>query len=454
VAVASPDRRPIRLVVADDLDRSRLTVFFRLLLAIPVVFWLFIWGIAAFVAAFVMWLAVLINGAAPSSIHDFVAGWVRYATQVSAYLYLAGNPYPWFRGSTGYPIDIEIDPPERQSRWSGGFRLLLAIPAIVLASTLGSGLFFGSSSSSAGTTSGSDEYAASSGVSFLGVAAAAAFLAWFAIVALGRAPRGLRDLTAYALGYGAQACGYLFLLTGRYPTSDPALAEEYSELPEHPVPIVVTDDLERPRLTVVFRLLLAIPHLVWLLLWFFPVWFATIAAWFAALFTGRVPSALHRFIAAYVRYATHVFAFLFLVGRRFPGFTGRAGSYPVDVEIAPPERQNRWKTFFRFFLAIPALILGSALNGVAFLVAFLGWWYALVTGRMPEGLRNLGAACLRYSAQTYAYLFLLTDRYPYSAPVLEGRRPAVDDESPAPPAPPPPPYSPPPSPQPATGDTL
>ena len=37
---------------------------------------------------------------------------------------------------------------------------------------------------------------------------------------------------------------------------------------------------------------------------------------------------------------------------------------------------------------------------------------------MPEGMRNLGAACLRYSAQTYAYTLLVTSRYPYGAPIL------------------------------------
>ena len=37
---------------------------------------------------------------------------------------------------------------------------------------------------------------------------------------------------------------------------------------------------------------------------------------------------------------------------------------------------------------------------------------------MPEGLRNLGSVALRYSGQVNAYLFLLTDRYPYSAPVV------------------------------------
>jgi Domain of unknown function (DUF4389) len=57
--------------------------------------------------------------------------------------------------------------------------------------------------------------------------------------------------------------------------------------------------------------------------------------------------------------------------------------------------------------------------------AFLGWWYALVRGRMPEGLRNLGAACLRYTEQTTAFLILATERYPYAAPVLGGR-PALD----------------------------
>jgi hypothetical protein len=440
VAVAAPPQRPIRLVVRDDLERRRLTVFFRLVLAIPHFIWVTLWGVAAFIVAFVMWLSVVIQGQVPTVLHDFVAGYLRYATQVGGYLFLAASPYPGFRGRSGYPIDLEIDPPERQSRWTGFFRLLLAIPALLLAATLGGGLSIGSPGGSWGAAGGDEQSATWSAITLTGVAAAAAFLAWFAIMARGRAPRGIRDLVAFALGYAAQAAGYLFLLTGRYPSSDPALAEGFAELPEHPVQIVVTDDLGRPRLTVLFRLLLAIPHFVWLVLWVIAVLFAAIAAWFVALFAGQVPSALHRFLAAYVRYATHVIAYVYVIGRRFPGFTGRVGSYGIDVEIASPERQNRWKTLFRLFLAIPALILGSTLGGVALVVGFLGWWYALVTGRMPEGLRNLGAACLRYNAQTSAYVFLLTDRYPYAAPVLEGPREDEVEELPPPTA--------------ATGDAL
>jgi hypothetical protein len=431
VAVARGER-PIRLVVRDDLHRSRLTVFLRLILAIPHFVWLTLWGIAAFVVAFILWLAVLIDGRAPTNLHDFVSGYVRYSTHVAAYVLLAANPYPGFRGRPGYPIDIEIDPPARQSRWTGFFRLLLALPALLLAAALGGGFSWGSPGGSFGSQTG--EWSATWSVfSTAGVAAAAAFLAWFASLVRGRAPSGLRDLTAYALGYGAQTGGYLLLLTDRYPSSDPALVDPSPELPEHPVQIVVTDELERSRLTVLFRLLLAIPHFVWLVLWSVAAFLAAIVAWFAALLTGRVPTALHRFLTAYVRYATHVFAYVYVVGRRFPGFTGRAGSYGIDIEIDPPARRSRWKILFRLFLAIPALLVDSALGGVLFVVAFVGWWYALARGRMPEGLRNLGAASLRYSAQTYAYLLLVTDRYPYAAPVLEGRRDV--GEPPPPPAP-------------------
>ena len=418
----APDEYPIRLVVRDDdLGRSRLTVLFRLVLAIPMLVWLVLRGIAAFVVGFVNWIAVLVQGEVPDSLHDFVASYVRYATQVSAYVYLAADPYPWFRVQADYPVDVEIDQPARQGRWGGFFRLLLALPALVLATALGGGLSFGSSGSSSSSTQGGSETLWAAGASAGGAAAVAAFLAWFYILVRGRTSRGARDLVAYALGYGAQALGYVLLVTGRYPSSDPAHAAPHAELPPHPVRMEVTDDLARSRLTVLFRLLLAIPHIVWITLWSIAVLFVSIADWLDALATGSVPATLHRFLSAYVRYAVHLQAYLYVVGRRFPGFTGRPGSYGIDLEIDPPHRQSRWSIFFRLFLSLPAMLLAGALGGVLLVLAFLGWWHALARGFMPEGLRNLGAACIRYQEQTSAYLLLLTDRYPYAAPVLQGK---------------------------------
>ena len=83
--MAVAEQPPIRLVVHDDdLTRNRLTVFFRLFLAIPHFIWLMLWGLAASVVAFVLWLAILISAEAPEILHDFVAGYVRYATHLSA----------------------------------------------------------------------------------------------------------------------------------------------------------------------------------------------------------------------------------------------------------------------------------------------------------------------------------------------------------------------------------
>jgi hypothetical protein len=106
--------------------------------------------------------------------------------------------------------------------------------------------------------------------------------------------------------------------------------------PEHPVKLVVEDDLRRNRLTVFFRLILAIPHLVFLLLWSIAVFFAAIATWFGTLAAGQPPAGLHRFMCAYVRYTAHLNAYLWLVGNPYPGFVGEEGEYPSDVLLPGP----------------------------------------------------------------------------------------------------------------------
>ena len=181
---------------------------------------------------------------------------------------------------------------------------------------------------------------------------------------------------------------------------------------DHPIQLVVEDDLNRNRLTVFFRLLLAIPHFIWLALWGIAAWIVWIVAWFAALFTARVPEGMHNFLARNLRYQTHVYAYVLLVADPFPGFGGVEGSYPLDLRVAPPERQNRLMVFFRFVLAIPALLLSSVLNYLTEILAFFAWFVCLALGRMPEGMRNLLAFTIRYHSQTQGYLMLLTQRYP------------------------------------------
>ena len=429
---------PIRLTLEDDLRRSRLTVFFRLLLVIPHVIWLALWGIAVFFAAIANWFATLFGGRSPEQLHDFIGTYIRYATHVSAYLLLAANPFPGFLGRPGtYPVDVVIDPSVRQNRWKTGFRLILVIPALVF-----SGVLFRSGAAFRQGRSGGG-----GGIAF-GLAPLAAFLGWFAALITGRMPQGLRDAIVYGLRYGAQTHGYTLLLTDRYPSASPDLAPVPRLELDHPVHLVAEGDLRRSRLTVFFRLLLAIPHLIWVSLWGIAVFFAVIANWFATLFRGRSPEALHDFIATYIRYATHVFAYLWLTANPFPGFVGKPGSYPVDLRIGASERQNRWKTGFRLILVVPAVLVAGATGSLLSVAAVFGWFVSLFTAQMPRGFRDTGVYSLRYSAQTYAYLLLLTDRYPHASPGLTqpvgpapGPQPspasAIGQPPPAP-APPPP----------------
>lgn len=413
---------PIRLILTDDLRRNRVTVFLRLLLVIPHVIWLITWGLGALVAAIANWVATLVRGESPRPLHLFLASYVKYATQVYAYLFLAADPYPPFDGRPGYPLDISIDAPRPQRRWTVALRVVLAVPALLLASSLTGGLSFGSRGGA---------FNASFGLLY-----SVGFLAWFAILARAAISRGLRDAAAYALAYNAQLWSYLFLLTDRYPDSDPLLALPEIAQHDHPVSLALDDDLQRSRLTVFFRLLLALPHLLWLVLWGLLAALAAIANWLGTVIGGRPPAALHSFLSRYLRYVVHVDAYLNLTANPFPGFAGAAGSYPVELLLPAAGPQSRLKAFFRLLLAIPALLITAAYSALLATAALLGWFAALATARMPRGLRNAQALALRYGAQSSAYAYLLlTEAYPYAGPCTTAGPPVAPSAQDGPPAP-------------------
>jgi hypothetical protein len=192
------------------------------------------------------------------------------------------------------------------------------------------------------------------------------------------------------------------------------------------VGVEVADDLRRGRVTVFFRILLALPHLVWIALWIVVLIPVLVVAWLITLVGGRLPVRLHGFLSAYLRYQAHLFAFVYLVADPFPGFTGAAG-YPVELHLpSEPEPQHRARTAFRLILAVPAWIVAACLGGAALTAAILGWFASLALGRMPRGLRDLGAWSIRYTSQADAYLFFITERYAYAGP-YEFAEPSPDE---------------------------
>lgn len=123
--------------------------------------------------------------------------------------------------------------------------------------------------------------------------------------------------------------------------------------------------------------------------------------------------------------------------------------YPVSTQVAPRmEERNRLTTAFRFFLAIPHLLL---VGGPAALGIGIGWsrhggggwsgsggilglfvllttvalWFMIVfTGRHHGALWRFGAMFLRWRVRVMAYVMLLRDEYP---PFGDGDYPATVD---------------------------
>lgn len=171
-------------------QRSRLTSFFRLILAIPLFIWAMVYGLVAWLAVIVAWFAIVITGRYPKGLYDFVADFTRFYTRTLSYAVLLTDPYPSFFGSDdpGYPVRMQFDGPlDHYSRLKTLFRIILAIPIYVLRYVFGLLLEVG------------------------GVAA------WAVCVVTAKMPRGLFDLMVLASSFTARSDAYMFLLTETYP---------------------------------------------------------------------------------------------------------------------------------------------------------------------------------------------------------------------------------------------
>src|SRR5207302_6121345 len=115
------------------------------------------------------------------------------------------------------------------------------------------------------------------------------------------------------------------------------------------------------RLTIAFRIILAIPHLVYFYVLSLVAVLAAVVAWFCALVLGRLPAGFATFLGRVVQYGTRVWAYgFFLLTDRYPPFSLSEADYAVSVELTPG-RLNRAAVLFRFILFVPATIVVNIL---------------------------------------------------------------------------------------------
>jgi hypothetical protein len=178
--------------------------------------------------------------------------------------------------------------------------------------------------------------------------------------------------------------------------------------------IRITSDepLKRRRLAVLFRSVLFVPLAIALFFATAAAVLALVVAWLAALGSGRVPTGLHRFLTDYVRYVGRTTGWFHLLSGRYPS----GPAHPFRLEAPDPRRQGRLRVLVRPLLAVPALVLASALRVVLMLSSIAAWFAAVALGRTTAGLQELGLFCLRYELEALGYLLLLTPAYPRLAP--------------------------------------
>lgn len=171
-------------------NRSRLTVFFRYFMVIPLSIVGTFYGLAAFIATFVAWIVLLVTGEYPRALYDFNAGFIRFIGRVSGYYHLLTDRYPSFGGAPDddYPIRVGIEPPAPEySRAKVLFRIFLMIPVSILAYVMSL------------------------------IAGVVAFVCWFVVLFTAELPEGLYKPLRAAVSYMTKSTAYYLLLTEDFP---------------------------------------------------------------------------------------------------------------------------------------------------------------------------------------------------------------------------------------------
>ena len=191
-----------------------------------------------------------------------------------------------------------------------------------------------------------------------------------------------------------------------------ATAPDTEQSTPAPVLVAFAGPAPQSRLTVAFRIFLAIPQLIVLWLLGVAAGVITIIGWFGALFTGRLPVFAADFLTGYLRWLSRVYAYNYLLTDVYPPFTLDDADYPVRLAVTPG-RLNRLAVLFRFFLLIPCWIVQAVVSyGALTIFMFVTWLIVLVTGQMPDAIHQGLAAVLRYQVRTLGFAMMLTSAYP------------------------------------------
>jgi Domain of unknown function (DUF4389) len=199
--------------------------------------------------------------------------------------------------STAFPLTFDVDYPDRElNRWTTAFRVILAIPVLIVLALLSGG----------------------PGGAHIGIVGGSLLLfvpTLLLILFRQKYPRWWFDFALGLVRFDTRATSYVLLLRDEYPSVD----EEQAVHVDVQYPDVARD---LNRWLPLVKWFLAIPHYVVLIFLNLAAFVVAIVAWFAILFTGRYPRGLFDFVVGVLRWQLRVAAYAFLLTTdRYPPFS-------------------------------------------------------------------------------------------------------------------------------------
>ncbi len=195
-----------------------------------------------------------------------------------------------------YPVSYEADYVKDRNRLTTFFRLIVAIPWLIVAF-------------------------------FFGLAALVVILvAWFALIILGRYPQGMYDFVGGFLRFSMRVNAFITLQTDAWPPFG------FGEEPAYPVRVRIAPPAARQsRLKAFFRLILAIPLFVMSMIFSYLIQYVAIAAWVTIVFRGYQPAGIHNALAFTNGWIARANSYIYLMRDEYPPVGDE-----VPVEVAPP----------------------------------------------------------------------------------------------------------------------
>ena len=180
---------------------------------------------------------------------------------------------------------------------------------------------------------------------------------------------------------------------------------------------------ERNRVTALFRIILAVPVLIFVSSFSPSAAFSdeavgifagllALPAGLAIVFRQVYPSYVLVFNEALLSLQTRVDAYLVLLTDEYPSIEEN-DVVSVTFPEVDAKQLNRWLPLIKWLLALPLYLVGIVYFIYAALLTLLGWFSILITGNYPEVCAEGVVGTIAYWNRVTGYAFLLvTDEYP------------------------------------------